>query len=723
MKNKLFYFLLLLLSLGLPVFFLRSPLTGAAFLVTLIAIYGAGQAFHNAVFPNPSFEINSFGLGFILLSGIAFTTAFFSISAVFFTLFYLAATGYGIYRLINYLYSGSSIQINVFIVIIILLILGFNLYPTLLIQGYEHHGSISWVNNDATVYTSIVNRVKMETYPITIPGYGIEKLYYHYGMYAFAGYVARIFHLSATDSLFGIIRGLAIVAVIFSIISLAASTHNRQKITYRVAGALIGFFLIGSLTAIFEYMPFHFPRIDHGMKHLRGFLIGHSSLWIFTALIPVIALINYKVVHKVKFNLVKILLVAALISFTASLNFIAAPICICLMGFFILLYPQKEESRFVQKRNILFILSPFIFLLIGIAIYLYKSEQSIQTSLFFLPIFDLGTWSNFLTIFFLLYIGIRVFGLNYLISKTERHLGYMQFIILLAACSFMLLLGFFVEPMAGRENDIKYGFVLIQGTLGLFSGLWLGEKLGSIYESKERMIAIRLKNGLFPFILLFSLVFCIAFTGFINSRIAKELVQPFARPVIIALGIVIASVLIMRFKKSIYVNRKFLLIISACFILLSLPGVLHEFNKYRSVETNEEKVSLKSEELKLIQDINNLNKKNKLLLLALQKHESESFATSYKFNALINAPVLNEGANYFGVKKKEKFLSMEKQLDSFYANKDISILKNMSDEYGISFYVFDKTILSDSVFTNKKEFALTDADSMHAYIVEYSPKK
>ena len=722
MKNKLFYFLLVLFSLVLPSAFAKTPLTGVAFLCTLVGVFGAGRAFCAFVFPSKHFELNSFGIGFMLFSGFAFFIAFFNLNAVYFEVIYIASLFYGIYWLINFFRSGDPAKINKIAVVIYLLVLVFNLYPTLLIQGYDHNNSLLWINTDATVYTSITNRVKLGIYPITIPGFGVEKLYYHYGIYAFAGLTANIFHLSASDSLFGIIRSLAIFSIILSIISIAETAPGKSRIPFRIAGALIGFFFIGSLTSVFEYLPFHFPRINHGMKHLRGFLIGHSALWIFISLIPVLSFINYKIVHKIRFTFSRIALFAILVLFSITMNFVTGAICSCMAVFFLLFYNMSQASNPVfVRRNLLIILVPFILVLAGTAAYLHLSVHNITSSLFIIPVFDLGTWSNYLEVFFILYLGLRIFGLNYIFSKKQIHFGYFQFIIFLAALSFMTLLCFFIE--GGRENDIKYGYVILEGTSGLFSGLWFAEKLENVWNNKSRSLLVGLKKICYPFIIIFSLLLLIAVMGFVNSRLAPGLAPAFKRPVLIFSVLIIFLLLLTRYKKSIALNRNLVLALFGVLILCSIPGVFHEFNKYRSIKNNDEVVRLSTAELKMVSQINKLNDKNKLVFLALADHRSIDFVTTYKYSAMINAPVLNEGSQYFGVKNKTEFIAIANRLDSFYLTQNISLLKNMADQYEIAFCLFSTRMVNPAIFDNSNEFKFRSDKTDSTFIIEYLPNK
>lgn len=722
MKNKIIYFLLLFFSILVPVAILRDPLTGIAFLSTLLALFGMGKVFLSVIFPSSSnnFDFNSFGIGFILFCGFSFLTAFFNINAFVFTIIYGVAIVYAINWLQKFFRDRQDVEINKWGIVLFLLILAFNIYPTLLIQGYAHDSVFSWVNTDATVYTSIANRVKLGIYPITIPGFGIEKLIYHFGGYALAGFIANIFHLPASGSLFGIIRPIAVCTVIFSIISIAKTTLERATVNYRIAGGLIGFFFIGSLSSIFEYVPVHFPRIDHGMKHLRGFLIGHSSLWIFTTIVPIIAFINYKIVHAIKFNFARLLLFFVLVFCTGSLNFVSSAICFCLAAFFILFYRAQTENNLITvRRNFIIILIPFILLLIGISGYLKMSVNNIPGSLIFLPVFDLGVWTNFLMVFFVLYIGIRVFGLNYMFSGTALHFGYIQFIILLAAMSFMVLLGFFVEPAGGRENDIKYGYVIIEGTFGLFSGLWLAEKLRHLSLEKNTSFKLDLKKILYPFIVVFSLILLVAIFGYLNTKLAAGFISAYLKPIFASILFIVVMLLLTKYIRVIRVNKK---LISAAVVILvacSIPGTLYEFNKYRSIDRNDETVQLKAAELNLINALNKLNTKKKIVFMAEEDHHTAAFRSGYKFSSLIDAPVLNEGSNYFGVKHKKTFVNMEAQLDSVYSNKDLPQLEQMAKEFGIGYFVFNKKLLSPQIFNNNNQFRLTATAADSLYVVEY----
>ena len=486
MRVSFYYILLIFVALVLPIAILRTALTGIAFLGTLVAVFGAGQAFRAVIFQAKDHQLSALGCGFILFAALALATAFFELNAFIFIGPFIAAACYGIFCTYKFwLHSRPQQQVNRWLVVLTVIILCLTVYPTLQLQGYRHDGIMSWANADALAYTSIANRVKLEIYPITMPGFGIEKLYYHYGAYALAGFLAKIFFLDAGDALFGIVRPLAVLSVMGALATLGGITVNANR-TVRIIGALAGFFLVGSLSSIFEYLPLHFARVDHGMKHLRGFVIGHSSLWIFTALVPFMALLHEQLVGVKKISLVRVVLFGLLGVACASLNIVAGAICLCLLAFFLLFYNSTvTHNRKILWRNLALVGLPFLLLLAGIVYLLHASLPHIAGSLFFLPVFDLGTWSNFLLIFFGLYIGLRIFGLNYLFSKTEQHFGYMQYIILMICMCFMLMLGFFVEPRAGRENDIKYGYVILEGTLGIFSGIWLADKLSACWLNRQ----------------------------------------------------------------------------------------------------------------------------------------------------------------------------------------------------------------------------------------------
>lgn len=705
----------------LPVLFLRDSMAAVAFLVTMIAVFGAGRAFHFILFPSKHFEFNSFGIGFILLTGASFATAMLELSAVYFTLIYIVSVCFGLYWILNYFIKDTDEhQINWIIVVIGILVLGLNVYPTLLIQGYSHDNVFSWVNNDAAGYTSIANQVKLGIYPITYPGFGIEKLYYHYGAYAFGGLIANVFHLPASDSLFGIIRPLAVISVLFSLISIGATTLNKPMRSYRIAGALIGFFLIGSLTSAFEYLPIHFSRIDHGMKHLRGFLIGHSSLWIFTAMVPVIALLNEKVVKEKKLGFIKFVLLFLLISCSGSLNFVAAAISFFLLLFFVLLFNNAQTGNsFYLKRNLVIISLPLLLLLAAVSVYLHVSQKNIEASIFFLPIFNLATWSNFLMIFFLLYIGIRLAGLNYLSSKTETHFGYIQFIVLMAALCLMILIGLFVEPKAGRENDIKYGYVIIEGVLGLFSGIWLAERVGNLWATAQKNVLLRLRNLVDPLLIIFSILLVIALAGFMNNRSAPALVNPYLKSVAIPVLALIILLLITRFKKNILLNKQLVFSLVAVSFLVSLPGCLHEFNKYRTIKDNDETFQVSSSDIKIANELNVLNKEHKLVFVSVEDPHAADFGTSYTFSSLVNAPVLNEASRYFGVFHKKSYLQLEQTLDSFYTSNNVGILKNMADKYAVSFFVFNKKLVDPALFDSTSEFKFQSDKTDSIYILKY----
>ena len=725
MKFKIFYFLLVILSTVLPVLILRDSMTAVAFFVTMVAIFGAGRAFHSLLFPSRHVEFNSFGIGFILLTGASFATAMLELNALYFTLIYIVSACYGLYWLLNYFRKDTSEQqVNWILVVICLLVLGLNVYPTLLIQGYSHDSVFSWVNNDAAGYTSIANQVKLGIYPVTIPGFGIEKLYYHYGAYAFGGLIANVFHLPASGSLFGIVRPLAVISVMFSLISIGATTLNKPMRSYRIAGALTGFFLIGSLTSVFEYLPFHFSRIDHGMKHLRGFLIGHSSLWIFTALVPVIALLNEKVIRENKINFIQFVLFFLLISCSGSLNFVAAAICFFLLLFFVLLFRNAQTGNsFILKRNLVIISLPLVLLLAGVSAYLHVSQKNIETSIFFLPIFNLATWSNFLMIFFLLYIGIRLSGLNYLSSKTEVHFGYIQFIVVMAALCLMVLIGFFVEPKGGRENDIKYGYVIIEGVLGMFSGIWLAERMGNLWVSAEKNILIRLRNLVNPLLIIFSILFVIALAGFINSKSAPALVSPYLKSVAIPVLALLALIFILRFKKSVLINKQLIFSFIAVSVLISLPGCLHEFNKYRTIKDNDETFQVNSSDIKIVNKLNELNKEHKLVFVSVEDLHADDFGKAYTFSSLTNAPVLNEASKYFGVFHKKSYQQMEQTLDSFYTSNNVGILKNIADKYAVSFFVFNKKLVNPALFDSTGEFKFQSDKTDSIYILKYLKAK
>ena len=309
---------------------LGSPRAATAFTVFLVAAFGLGSTFLQQITGNHSALrlFQGLGVGFVLLNGASFLIVRMQAPYGLFYALLFGFAGVGVYQLIKLppvTHNGSLVPIVALLALSLLVCLNLFLL-TGLTQGVQlADGSIQWVNGDAPLFEAMVHQVKERLLPVTIPGFGIDPIYYYMGSHASAGLTARLFDLSPPTSFFLVTRAVGILAVLFSVFGIGLLFGRVQPVSVwpAVTGAFT-FFFIGSpmATALISAKTEYWGG-GGGAKHLRGFLIAHSSLWLCATLLPVMGTLLTIVREKQKCDLRQTVTLAVLAGAAVMTNLLA----------------------------------------------------------------------------------------------------------------------------------------------------------------------------------------------------------------------------------------------------------------------------------------------------------------------------------------------------------------------------------------------------------------
>ena len=231
---------------------------------------------------------------------------------------------------------------------------------------------------------------------------------------------------------------------------------------------------------------------------------------------------------------------------------------------------------------------------------------------------------------------------------------------------------------------------------------------------------LKLRWLLFPVGLISAIILATATTGYIISKLAPGLLAPYFKSVLLPGICLVGMLVLLYFKKNVQVSRLIALFGVSIALLLSLPGSLHEFNKYRTVNGNDETVRVSAADLSMIKKLNELNTGHQLVLVANEQPHTDSAGRSYAYTSLTNAPVLNEASQYFGVYKRPAYLQFEKKLDAFYQSKNPAMLSSIADEYGVGFFVFNNSVVQPRLFNGSDSFTIKTDTTAATYLVAYT---
>ena len=349
------------------------------------------------------------------------------------------------------------------------------------------------------MFEALVHQVKERLLPVTVPGFGIAPIYYYMGPHASAGLIARLFDLSPHASFFLVTRAVGILAVLFSVFGIGLLFGRVQPVPVwpAVTGAFT-FFFIGSPMAT----ALIFPETEYwggggGAKHLRGFLIAHSSLWLCATLLPVMGTLLAIVREKQKCDLRQTVTLAVLAGAAVMTNLLAGIGSAGLLLWRVFFQNGRNKlAEAVQWRIgralvVLTFLGLFLWLSGLVQMFPFAVDVAYQRA-------GLASSIISLILFLILAIGPTLTALVIGELEEAKELGQL---VVVAIAGYGL---FYPIAKVAIGHDSKYGLYAVEALTGLFAGIFWGQVV--LAERRRRQQVAKLISAALKMVAGFSAV-------------------------------------------------------------------------------------------------------------------------------------------------------------------------------------------------------------------------